>query len=402
VRGGLRLYGSVSDITERHRTEEALVVSESQYRYLYENTPAMMHSIDREGRLVSVSRMWLQKLGYVEAEVLGRPSTEFMTPESQRYAEEYVLPAYFRTGTCRDVPYAFLKKDGTVLEVLLSGIMDKNPEGEMVRSLAVLVDVTELRRAEEERNALAARERDARAEVEAARELDRLKTNFVNAISHDLRTPLTSILGYAEFLEDEIGGPVSPDQRRFVVEIVKGARRLEHLVDDLLDFARFDAGTLKLKVEGCDLAGTVDETLRSLRPQVLGADLQLEADLPAQPVTVWMDCQRIERVLINLVNNAIKFTPPGGRITVRASLKPDHVRYEVVDTGVGISPADLPRLFERFVQLGDGATKGGTGLGLSISKAIVEAHHGEIGVESAPDAGSTFWFTIPLQAEPAA
>lgn len=248
----------------------------------------------------------------------------------------------------------------------------------------------------DERARLIAREEAARAEIQAAKEIDRMRSSFVNAVSHDLRTPLTSILGYAEFLEDEIGGPLSEPQQDYVRQITKGAMRLEHLVDDLLDFARLEAGTFVLQPEAADLGAKVQECLESLRPQALEAGLRLQADLSEAPLSVRMDSRRIERVIINLLQNAIKFTPAGGRVAIRAWQEGDRVRCEVTDTGIGIPPEDAPRLFQAFSQLAPGTKKGGTGLGLSISKAIVEAHGGAIGVQSEPGKGSTFWFTLPV------
>jgi signal transduction histidine kinase len=233
-----------------------------------------------------------------------------------------------------------------------------------------------------------------------ARELDRMKNNFSSAVSHDLRTPLTSILGYAEFLEDGIGGELSAEQQTYVVQIMRGARRLEHLVDDLLDFARIDAGTFQLKRQPVDLAIALQEVTDSLRPQLDEAGLTVALDLPDAPLVASLDAPRIERVLFNLLHNAIKFTEPGGSIRLRARREGDAVRCEVSDTGIGIAPEQIPKLFKRFSQLEDGSVKGGTGLGLSIAKAIVEAHGGDIGVESERGRGATFWFTLP--AEPGA
>lgn len=249
---------------------------------------------------------------------------------------------------------------------------------------------------EEERIQLIRQEQAARAEAEAMKKLDKLKSDFVNAVTHELRTPLTSIKGYAEFLADEIGGPMTAQQIEFVQQIEKSSERLQHLIDDLLDFARLEAGTFKLRCEEADLRTTLQEVVESMQPQATSARLSLEAALPEGPVPGQMDSQRISQVLINLVNNAIKFTPDGGRIEVRAGMDGDHLRCEVKDTGIGIAREDVPRLFQRFAQLEAGVRKvGGTGLGFSISKAIVEAHGGEIGVESEPGKGSTFWFTLP-------
>jgi signal transduction histidine kinase len=255
---------------------------------------------------------------------------------------------------------------------------------------------TQIQEREAERTRLITQEASARAETEALKQLDKLKSDFVNAVSHELRTPLTSIKGYTEFLEDEIGGPLSPQQGEFVAQIDQSTLRLQRLVDDLLDFARMEAGTFALQCLETDLADKIQEMLASMTPQAQAARITLEASVPSEPLTVRMDPQRIDQVLTNLINNAIKFTPEGGRIVVRSAAQGDQLRLEVEDTGIGIAPEDVPKLFKRFGQLEAGTRKvGGTGLGLSISKAIVEAHGGAIGVTSEPGKGSTFWFTLP-------
>jgi PAS domain S-box-containing protein len=264
-------------------------------------------------------------------------------------------------------------------------------DGRPLRLMGISMDVTELKQAYEE---IAART----AELAKAKELDRLKSNFVNAVTHELRTPLTAIKGYAEFLEDGIGGPLTPQQLGYVCELQLGAARLERLVDDLLDFARIEAGTFKLKIADADLTGKIHEAAGSLEPQAREAGLGLRVEVPEEPLEVPMDAQRIGQVLLNLVHNALKFTAAGGTITVRARVDGELVRCEVTDTGIGIASVDQDKLFRRFSQLDSGVrTGGGTGLGLSISKAIVEAHGGQIGVESQPGHGSTFWFTLPLK-----
>ncbi len=235
----------------------------------------------------------------------------------------------------------------------------------------------------------------AQLEVQFAqlKALDTVKGNFVSSVSHELRTPLTSIMGYAEFLEDGVAGPLTEDQRAFVTQIQAGTIRLQTLVDDLLDFARIDAGTFKLRLEHADLRSKVLEAVESLRPQAETSGLRLNVVVPETPVELDFDAQRVGQVVINLLTNAIKFTPAGGTVRLALTQEAAGVRCEVADSGVGIAAEDVPRLFQRFSQVG--VQHRGTGLGLSISKSLVEAHGGEIGVRSAPGEGSTFWFTLP-------
>jgi signal transduction histidine kinase len=245
-------------------------------------------------------------------------------------------------------------------------------------------------------------EQHLRWQNERLQELDRLKSAFVGSVSHELRTPLTAIKGYAEFLEDGIGGELPTQQQAFVGEILQGAARLERLVDDLLDFARLESGAFKLVLAEADLVSKVRAIAHALKPQALEGAITLTLDVPDTPVPLRMDAGRIEQVLNNLVGNALKFTPPGGRVTVSVRPGAEAVRVEVADTGDGIAPAHLPHLFDRFYQVDNTSTRrvGGAGLGLTISKALVEAHGGTIGVETTPGKGSTFWFTLPTGPAP--
>ncbi|MNR78932.1 Alkaline phosphatase synthesis sensor protein PhoR [compost metagenome] len=283
--------------------------------------------------------------------------------------------------------------DGAVDAILMTAT-------EVTAQVRAKQEAADLTRALEQRNRLVEAQVTERTEqlrraYDQLKELDRLKSNFVNSVSHELRTPLTSILGYAEFLEDRIGGDLTLTQQDFVHQIQASSNRLMRLLDDLLDFARMDAGTFILHVRAFDLRDKVAAIAASLRPQAEAAQLTLQTELPDGPLPIRGDAQRVGQVLINLINNAIKFTPPGGTIRVRTHPLEggQGVRCEVVDTGPGIAEADLPKLFQRFSQVGPQAA--GSGLGLSISKALVEAHGGQIGVMSGLGRGATFWFTLP-------
>ncbi|HEY9899373.1 MAG TPA: ATP-binding protein [Pantanalinema sp.] len=250
---------------------------------------------------------------------------------------------------------------------------------------------------------LAERERageELAAAYERLKELDLLKSNLLNAVSHELRTPLTSIQGFAEFLEDRLAGDLSAEQAHFVQQIQQGSRRLAHLVDDLLDVARVESGTFKLALEEADLAHVIRESVMSFQPQAKEAGVTLTEVGLGDPLPIRIDPKRVGQILLNLIGNAIKFTPPGGRIRLGLTLGEHEVRVQVQDTGIGIPPEDLPHVFDKFFQIDNSLTRrrGGTGLGLPITKALVEAHGGTIGVVSESEQGSTFWFALPREA----
>lgn len=233
--------------------------------------------------------------------------------------------------------------------------------------------------------------------TEELKQTDRYKDEFLSIVSHELRTPLNSILGFGSLLEDGVFGRLNEEQDQALRKMITGADTLLELVNNLLDMGRIQTGKLSLSPVPIFFPEIAEQVEASLAPLAEKKNQRLRSDLPELP-DVFADPQRLSQVLSNLVNNAIKFTPEGGTITVCAFQEGDHLRCEVVDTGIGIKREDLPRLFQRFGQLDSSLTRpsSGTGLGLSISKSLVEAQGGQIGVESKLGKGSRFWFTVPL------
>ncbi len=322
------------------------------------------------------------------AAIIGRPLLDFVHPDSHPVVQARMQKMLAGTDTVPAVLERFVRLDGTPIEVevVAASMIFRGVPAVQIH----FRDNTERLKAAE----------DLQAAYERLKELDRLKQDFLNSVSHELRTPLTSIRGYTEFLQDEVGGPLNAEHHGFADRIAEGTERLERLVDDLLDFARMEAGAFKLAVRTASLTAKVAEITASLRPQAHARQVELTLEAPAEPIVVAMDPDRIGQVLLNLLGNAIKFTPEGGRIGLRLLPQGKLIRVEVWDTGIGIAPADQKRLFERFFQAHSSLTRerGGTGLGLPISKSLIEAHGGEIGVSSVFGQGTTFWFTLPMGA----
>jgi signal transduction histidine kinase len=229
-------------------------------------------------------------------------------------------------------------------------------------------------------------------------ELDRVKSDFLLNVSHELRTPLTAIKGSVDNMLDGITGQLSELQQRYLMRVQANADRLVRLIDDLLDLARIEEGRVRLTPTLFSLAGLASEVLDSLRPVAAEKGLELGVIGPEEQLLVHADRDKIGQVLLNLIGNAIKFTASGGRIDVELAGEDDgHASVRITDTGEGIPPEELPRIFDKFyqVQLGIQAKAKGTGLGLSIAKGLVELHGGRIWAESQVGRGSTFVFTLP-------
>lgn len=268
---------------------------------------------------------------------------------------------------------------------------------------AITEQIIQLRNALEESNRtleqrVIQRTHELQVALNKLAELDKLKTNIIANISHELRTPLTHIKGYQELLLAGAMGDLSPEVSNTLVTIRRSTERLERLIEDLINFSQMSKGDVALRLIEADLNRMVANVLKHSQPKADEKNITLTAKLPDTPAVIRMDEEKISWVVLQLLDNAIKFTKPEGNVTVTIRQEPIGYRISVEDTGIGIPAEKMDEIFEPFHQLDGSSTRryGGTGLGLSLVKQIIEAHHSQINASSEVGKYSKFEFTLPF------
>ncbi len=359
-----------------------------------ENRLAMAAALDSLGERVVLAESGEEALRHLLQEDFALILLDIMMPGMDGFETAQMIKAWPKT---RDVPLIFTSASEATgsfqARGYALGAVDYLPtpfDASYLRAkAAVFLDLARQN----------AKLREQAAELSMA---VRYKDEFLSIVSHELKTPITAITGFAELLCEELSGHLTTPQKGYVAQISAGADRLLALVNDLLDMGRIQAGRFAIYPAPMDLAGVVEDAIAHLAALSRQRHQKLTVMLADGLPELTADAERVRQVMLNLLSNAIKFTPERGRIEVHVRRERSAVRLEVRDTGPGIPKGLQPRIFERFTQIDTSATRlvGGTGLGLSISKAIVEGHGGAIGVESAPGEGSTFWFTLPAPEAP--
>ncbi|MFQ5949614.1 MAG: ATP-binding protein, partial [Nitrospiria bacterium] len=258
--------------------------------------------------------------------------------------------------------------------ILASSVPFKDERGHLLGKVAVLHDITSLK------------------------EVDRLKSEFVSQVSHDLRTPLTAIKGYIDNMQDGIAGDLTERQKDYLYRMSKNAGRLVRLISDLLDVSRMESAKMELNLTSLSLHDLIAEVVNAIRPIAAEKNLKVVLNKFEGKSQLQGDWDKLEQVITNLLDNAIKFTPPGGRITITLKQDQRSLKTAIRDTGIGISPEEQSRIFDRFYQTEreSSAYAKGTGLGLFIAKTLIELHGGQIRVTSEVGKGSEFAFTLPI------
>jgi len=347
-----------------------------------------------DGYFRQLNPAWERALGWTDAELRERPFAEFLHPDDRaaadsafrRLAEDLFTARFEARHRHKAGGYRWLSWSAAAFK-----------EEGLVYVFAH--DVTDRKAAEEDRLQLV-REQEARRTAQRENEI---KDQFLATLSHELRAPLTPILSWTSLLRS---GLVDPESVARGIEVIDRNVRLQvRLVEDLLDTSRIISGKLHVERRGMDLLAVIEAGLEAVGPAILQKRLQLEVHLPDTPVWIQGDPQRLQQVIWNLVSNAAKFTPEGGRVEVRLERSGEIVRLSVSDTGIGISPDFLPHVFDRFRQAETGSARkfGGLGLGLTIVRHVVEAHGGSVEAYSAGvGAGSCFSVTLPTQSSASA
>lgn len=387
------LQGACQDITDRKQAEEELRESEERARRtLVEQMLAGVVECDAAGKFKMVNQRFCEITGYAEAEMLEMGSSDILHPDDLPRIME-LKRRLMETGESFVTEQRYQRKDGSEVWVNTHVSPTRDARGAIEKAVAVVLDITDRKRAERELEQILKQEKAARAEAQAA---NQSKDEFLTVVSHELRSPLNSILGYARLLRTR---PTDTAQIKQTVEIIERNGRMQlQLIEDLLDTARIISGKLKLEIHPVALIGVVTAALEAVRPAAQAKGIEIISDLDPFAGQITGDPGRLQQVVWNLLSNAIKFTPQSGRVELCMESVNHHVRITINDTGKGIESEFLPFVFDRFRQSDSSSARrfGGLGLGLSLVKQLVELHGGTVEAASGgPGCGATFTVTLP-------
>ena len=389
------INASIRDLSLRRQTERLLgkTAADGSNRTVI---PDVIVLSDADGSILYVSPAVEETLGWEADQLVGAPLLELLHPDDRDEAEVYAAALAVGSEVTAERRLRGSDRSYVWMELTRRPIHDRATR-EMIGVHTAARDITARRAAEAERKAKA---EELAVMFEQLQELDRMKTNFVAQVSHEVRTPLTNIAGYVELLLGAGVDGLAPDQRKMLEKVERNTQRLTTTVEDLLTVGEIESDAFSIKAVPMDLVPVIELAAETVEGRARLQGVDLSVNVAGEMGRVDADAFHIERALLHLLSNAVKFTLAGGRISLSAWRTDNEVLIKVSDTGVGIPRDEQDRIFDRFYRcersIDDAAQ--GAGMGLAISRAVVERHGGTIGVESAPDEGTTMTVTLPVVA----
>ncbi len=385
------------DISDRKKIEAELAKSEAQFRGLVEGANDVIWSFDLDGLYTYLSPQFETLFGWKPSEWIGKSFVDLVHPDDLEILiknnHQYILGG----ETAHNLEIRHLHRDGHYVWVRISATAIKNEQGTIIGRQGILSDISDRKQYEVQLQ---------QTNLELAR-ATRMKDEFLANMSHELRTPLNAILGMSEAMQEEIFGPLNQKQHQSVQTIEKSGTHLLALINDILDVAKIESGKIELNCTPTPITELCESSLIFIKQQALKKRISIQTEISPYLPNLLIDERRIRQVLINLLNNAIKFTPEGGGVSLTVKLESStetalsnhYISFAVTDTGIGIAHENLAKLFQPFVQIDSALNRQymGTGLGLTLVKKIVEMHGGEVKVKSTIDLGSCFAFRLPCQ-----
>ncbi len=371
------------EISERKHAEEALGASELKFRTLLANAPVGVTVMNYKGEIIIANANTEKMFGYAPGELLGQ-NMGILIPETLRERHQALCAAYRSYPKSREVGEGHdllgLHRDGETFPIKV-GLSTVKVNGELL----VMNFITDITERIEVMKAL----KDAKEEAEQA---SYAKSEFLSRMSHELRTPMNAILGFAQLLQMEI---LEPEQQESVTDILRAGRHLLALINEVLDISRIEAGKMAISLEPVAIGGIITEVLELLAPLAVKHQVTLSPFSLEHDCYVLADSQRLKQVMLNLLSNAIKYNRERGSVTLSCQASEDRLKIMVTDTGIGIPLEQQDKVFNPFERLGQEAGNiEGAGMGLALSRKFVELMEGEMGLESEPGQGSTFWLTL--------
>ncbi|MFX1296798.1 MAG: PAS domain S-box protein, partial [Promethearchaeota archaeon] len=356
------------DITERRDAIQKIQKSESKYRTLFESSTDGIYSTDMEGKFIEVNEAFLRMLGYSREEILNMHNRQ-ITPPKWYEKEDNMLFTHLSIGESKLYEKEIIHKNGNILPVSIRFWILQDEQGDPHRIWAIVRDITETKKMEQ-----------------TLREVNRMKSEFLRRASHELKTPLISIKGFADLILTLYSEELEPDIISKLQEIDKGCERLQHIINNLLHTSKLESPDMKPRLEKEDLSFLINYCVDELHPLAVKREHSFNVEIHDSIITRF-EKEEIHDVLSNLLTNAIKYTPPRGWIDIKTELTNEYVIVSIKDNGIGFTEEEKEKIFKQFGKIeryGQGLDLGidGTGLGLYISKKIIESHGGEIWMES--------------------